>query len=252
MSSGKHFGIRISLAFCTKLGAITSPGSKRLQCYHSSFSWPSEYTAVAGDLWGPFQFWNDVILFVCFLIIWLELRRWAHRELDGLVHTQQWGGCTLNPGPVPGQWWEGECTLTCNETRCQTHRHGQAEYPSVEEHLEAEPGNDKAKMVVFRCHAAEVMGTKNTACMSSDPVTKGHQGNKCPLPGGIFPCHFPAKPCRHGGGAFQEPLWLTLILRPLDNELDQELERPSSSPSSVTSCVAWKSHLPSQSPEFPH
>lgn len=100
------------------------------------------------------------------------------------------GQCTHSPGPVPGHWWEGEPTLTCQETRCQTHGHVQAECPAADEH-HVDPRNDKAKMVTLRYQAADVVGTKSTASMSSDTVGKGHQENNVLF----LVVHFPAKPC---------------------------------------------------------
>ena len=120
----------------------------------------------------------------------------------GQVHAQ--------PGPMPGHWREGEPTLTCQETRCQTHNHVQAEYPDADE-----PRNDKAKMVTFGYQAADVVGTKSTTCMSSDTVRKGHQENNVLF----LVVHFPViflqshADVKEGKGQFQDPVWLTLILR---------------------------------------
>lgn len=140
----------------------------------------------------------------------------------------------------PGQWWKkGGLTLTCQETRCDTHRHGQAECPSAEKDLEADPRNDKAEVVTWASGS------------------RGHQGQKgllvsvVPLPGramrktrvlflaGTFPCHFPQKPCRPVGGREGKEIPRSSVAyfssqHLVDNEPDQESENPSSSASSVT------------------
>ena len=149
-------------------------------------------------------------------------------------------GCALDVGAVSWQWWKkGGLILTCQETRHDSYRDGQAEFSNADKDLEANPRNDKAEVVTWASGS------------------RGHQGQKglsvsvVPLPGramrktrvlflaGTFPWHFPKKPCRHVGGREAKEIPRLSVAyfssqHLMDNEPDQESENPSSSPSSVT------------------
>lgn len=106
-----------------------------------------------------------------------------------------------------GQWQKkGGLTLTCQKTKYQTHSHSHAECPGVDEHLVADPRNDKAEVVTFRHQACRGHQRQKTPCASVAMLSvRAIQEQVSSAQVVYIPLSCSRKPCRHVGGEGRIP-----------------------------------------------
>lgn len=181
-------------------------------------------------------------------LIWPELRGFTEKGMG--IRIQPWGRCTLALRPVPCTMGkQGGLILTCQKTNYQTHSHGQAQCPNVQEQLVVNPRNDKAEYSHIQASdCRDQKGLSASVMMLSGRATRR---TNVLSPGNTFPCHIPAKPHRHvrrEGGSLRS-IGLLQFSEPMGDELDQEAESPGSCSRTVTSCIILSKSLNLSEPQ---